>query len=472
MRVLFLYLDTNSSVGPRIAPGVAFLSGYLKRNNIETDLCYINSSADEEYCINTLQNLKTDIIAVSSVTSSFPRAKKLIKRIKEEFPEVFTICGGAHVSLCPEEISLTEGLDAICLGYGEEALLELVQSIEKGKIDYGIKNLYFNANGKIIKNELRVFCDKLDAYFPEDRAIFYKEFDRKGLEDTESQEFIFCRGCPFDCTYCSNHILKTLGKGKYINYPEVETCIDDIKQAMKVRKIKRISFHDDIFTLNKPWFKRFTEQYAKEIGLPFMCNARIGNIDEEDIITLKNANCKRIIFGIESGNYYIRNTVLNKKIGSNSDIIKVYKLVQKHGIATLSQNLVGVPEENFERFYDTVKINAAIMPNSATISVYYPYPGTDLYKKAKNDGLFKNGSNISNQDFVEREESLLELPDFSKQSIEYCAKHFKQMIFGEYVLTRIPLNKYIRKVIYSNHLFQRVFFFSIEAVDKIRGLIH
>ena len=88
MRVLFLYLDTNSSVGPRIAPGVAFLSGYLKRNNIETDLCYINSSADEEYCINTLQNLKTDIVAVSSVTSSFPRAKKLIERIKEEFPDV------------------------------------------------------------------------------------------------------------------------------------------------------------------------------------------------------------------------------------------------------------------------------------------------------------------------------------------------------------------------------------------------
>ncbi len=416
MRVLFLYIDTNSSEPIRICPGVAFLSGYLKQHNVETDLCYFRDMNDERYCLELLRERETAIVAVSSVTSSFIHTRIIIERIKNEFPEIFIICGGVHVSLFPEEISRSKGIDAICLGYGEEALLELARSVESKNINYGIKNLYFNVNGTIIRNELRAFPEELDKYFPEDRDIFYKEFNRKGIDKSLSQfgyeDFIFSRGCPFDCSYCCNHKLRMLGKGRYINYPEVDTCIDDIKQVMGRRSINRVNLHDDVLTLNKTWFSQFCKQYSKEIGLPFMCNLRIGRFTEEDVKMLKQANCRSVIIGIESGNEYIRNNVLNKNIGTNHDIINAFGLFHKYGISTASQNMIGIPGENFEKFYDTVRINAQILPNTAAINVYYPYPQTNLYKKAKEDGLLKDERQLYDLDFIERKDSVLSIPGF------------------------------------------------------------
>ncbi|MCX5782774.1 MAG: radical SAM protein [Elusimicrobia bacterium] len=468
MRVLFVYLDTSSSEPIRIAPGITFLSGYLKRNNVETDLCYYRSQEDEEYCLNLLRDKKTEIVAVSSVTSVFGNAKVLIQKIKKEFPEIFVVCGGAHVSLFPEALTSTPGIDAICVGYGEEALLELVRSIEDNKLDYKIRNIYFKVSNSIIKNELRPFPENLDKYFPEDRSIFYKEFKRKRFFNSDYEEFIFCRGCPYNCSFCSNHGLKLLGSGKYINYPKVETCINSIQQAMKLRSFRIVNLHDDILMLNKTWFRQFVEQYKKNIGLPFVCNARVGTISEADIKMLKDANCERIIIGIESGNEYIRNNILNKKIGANSEIIGVFKLAHKYGIATSSQNMIGFPQENFLKFYDTVKINSQILPNSPSMSVYYPYPGTDLYKIAKEEGMLKDENHLNSPSIIERKESVLTIPGFAKKDIEFYANNFKQMLLCEYLFNHCLFGDYLRKIMYANYFLQKLIYGILRMMLVVR----
>lgn len=471
MNTLFVYADTNSSGQSRISLGIAFLSGYLKRNGFKTGLCYYRNEEDAAHCLKVIGERHIDLVAVSSVTSSFPSAKELIRKIKLAHPGVFIVCGGTHVSAFPEELAAAEGLDAVCVGYGEEALLELAVSLRNGAPDRSIRNLHFKAGNSIIKNALRPFPASIDKYFPEDRGIFYEELKRKGLTSLLApgayEEFIFCRGCPYDCSFCANHILKTLGSGRRLIYPEVATCINAILEARRIREFDGVNFHDDILTLNKPWFMDFARAYSKQVGLPFKCNTRIGTFDEEIVKTLKDAGCEAAIIGIESGSEKVRNTVLDKTIGSNDDIAMGFELFHKHGIRTHSQNMIGLPEETFESFYDTVKINARILPNTATISVFYPYPGTRLHDRATASGLLAAGPLPGGGRLVEREYSVLKLPGFPKNRVEFYARNFKYMVRIESLAAGSPAVSRIRTFFYGSFLAQRAAFACLRMLDKI-----
>jgi radical SAM superfamily enzyme YgiQ (UPF0313 family) len=454
MAVLFVYFDIGNTQQQRINFGVAFLSGYLKRHGFQTDVCYYSDKNDENYCYQLLETGHFNTLAISSVTSCFPHAREFASRVKQRFPRTFIICGGPHVSIFPEELKIDSPFDAICLGFGEEPLLELLQSMEHGDIEYSIQNIYFNRGTHIETNPCRPFPADLDRFYPDDRLVFYREFRRKGLRKPFSpstpEDFIFCRGCPFDCTFCSNHILKNLGRGKYVMHPTPKVCIDSIKTALELRKIQRISIHDDILTLNKNWFEEFIDLYNQEIKLPLICNLRIGTFDENNIALLKKAGCSVAILGIESGNEYIRNRILKKNLKTD-DIIKGYRLLHDHGIRTRSQNMVGIPEEDFSKFYDTVRINAEILPNKPSISVYYPYPGTKLYERCVEDKLVKEEHlREVRSDFIERKGTLLNMEYFPREEIEFCAKYFRSMIGLEYIFTKLDLKDAFKRSFYSS----------------------
>ncbi len=208
----------------------------------------------------------------------------------------------------------------------------------------------------------------------------------------------------------------------------------------------------------------FTRAYAKEVGLPFKCNTRIGMFDEDIVKALRDAGCEAAIIGIESGNERMRNTVLNKTIGSNEDIIRGFELFHRYGIRTHSQNMIGLPEETFESFYDTVKINARILPNTATISVFYPYPGTRLHDRAEASGLL--GADPFPGSGIERETSILKLPGFPKSRIEFYARNFKYLVriesltAGSTALTRIGY------CFYSSLPAQRAVFACLRLLDR------
>jgi radical SAM superfamily enzyme YgiQ (UPF0313 family) len=440
MKVLFIYYDTASSEPPRIGFGVAYLSAFLKKHGHYTKLCYFRSNEDVMYTLSTIKKWEPDIIAHSSTSSSFYSVGTVAKKIRDSFPGLFQICGGNHVSLCPDELVRLPEFDAICIGYGEYPLLELVEAIQEGRDYRKIENLFIRHGGEIIKNPQRQFPTDLDSFMPCDREMFIEELKRfsipvpfNGIFGYNMQEFIFCRGCPFDCSFCCNHILKTLGHGKYINFPSVSKCIEELEQVKRDMKMTGVAIHDDIFTLKKSWFREFAEEYRKRISLPYVCNLRVNCFNEDDVKYLKNSGCVIAILGIESGNEYIRNEIMRKGI-KQEDIIKAYDLLHKYGIKTHSQNLIGVPCETPELFLDTIRINARIMPNHASLSIFYPYRGTVLYDRCKNENLFVNSGN--DKQFQERRDTKLKLPDFPRKYILFYIKNFSTLIKYEHCINK------------------------------------
>ena len=238
--------------------------------------------------------------------------------------------------------------------------------------------------GGVIKiNQTRPLIEDLDILPFPDREIF----DRNDFcKERQSQlQLIASRGCPYNCSYCSNHAIKTVypNKNKYVRFRSVDNLIRE-ESELKARypEIKHYAFEDDILYLNKEWYQEFSEKHRKYVGLPFHSNLHPVLINEDSLYYLKRAGCTKIQIGLESGNDGIRKNILNRHM-SNEEFVKSVNLAKKMGFQIFTFNLIGIPDEKPSDILDTIKLNAMIEQDSTQVSILYPFPKTGIYNYAK-----------------------------------------------------------------------------------------
>ena len=335
-------------------------------------------------------NENPGLIGFSSTSHAFPIVKRLAGWLKEENLAAPVICGGIHATICPDETIHTEGIDMVCRGEGEEALLELCNALDKGRDSKNILNIWCKDKEKIHKNPLRPPCQDLSTLPFPDRNIFqYKDLFHERLGEAS---VMVSRGCPYQCSYCCNHVLRRIydQKTKPVSFRSPDNAICEIKQILKEFSfIKAIHFDDDILFLNKKWGADFMLKYKTEIGLPFRCNMRPNLVDEYKVKLMKEAGCFQVVVGLESGNEYIRNKVLNRNL-SNDQMVNAFQLFKKARLTTKSFNMVGIPCEDVKSILDTIKLNAQVRADEMQVTMFQPYRGTTLYDLCVQKGYLTN----------------------------------------------------------------------------------
>jgi len=398
--------------------GIGYLSAILKQHQHETDLLSL-SSCDRHKIRKKIKLFSPDLIAVSSTSDQVELSRQIISYIKSNF-QVPIVLGGVHATYLPQESIAIEGLLGICLGEGEYPLLELVECLETGKDYRHINNFWFKDGDKIIRNDLRSPVIELDSLPFPDREIF--DTSRINKAWLVGMQFMGSRGCLYSCTNCNYPALRKiykLDRENYIRLRSVDNLLTEIDLVIKRYKSDGyVNFEDDSFTVDKNWLREFSAKYSKNIRYPFFCNARADQVDEESITLLKEANCRLIRIGIESGDEYIRNVILKKGI-TNDDIIKAFRLAKKHGIKTLSFNMLGLPFETEESIKKTIRLNKKIQPDFISISYFRPYPGTDLYDLCKEKNLI---SRRKASHWLE--DTILDQPTISKNKVRYYMRVF------------------------------------------------
>ena len=392
--------------------GIGYLSAVMKKAGHRVSLIHVTHPPEQLEFMRTLgEILSSDdsaLIAFSSTTNMFGYVKLWSSWIKSQYRKNLTIAGGVHPTLNPDETIAVDGVDIVCIGEGEEPLLELADALQNGRDITSIRNLWIKTKENIHKNPTRPFIKNLDAIPFPDRGLFdYENLDR---EREGIGVFMASRGCPYDCFYCCNHAIKkcTEGASGYVRFRSVDNVISEIKQALADYPfIKLLHFDDDILPINKKWFKDFSDKYAKEISLPFECNIRPNLVDEITIELLKNAGCKTLRLGLESGNAFIRNKILNRGL-SEETLVKAATLCKEAGIRLYTFNMVGLPFEDMPARLDTVKLNARINSDEEQISIFYPYEKTRLFDICLEQKLIRdNETAVPVKDtalFFEREE--------------------------------------------------------------------
>jgi len=379
MRVLFL--------SPYLAQeplGVMYLSGALKRAGHETKMIFLPDKEFEE----KLREYDPGVVCYSFTTGAHLMIQGLNHQVKQICPDVVSLCGGAHVTVVPDFVE-EDGIDAICRGEGEDAVVEFVDRLEAGDDLTDVPNIWFKDQaGTIHRNEPRPLATDIEVFGWCDRSVVYDAADI--YRNSERKVIKTDRGCPMNCSFCFHHSWKKKVYGvknnEYVRRRSVDHVIQEALQIKANYPLTFVHFLDDIFNINNKWLEEFAERWPKEVGLPFDAILMANMVTEKHIELLKKAGCIYARIAFEAANDYMRNAIM-KKNTTRAQLVRAAGFIKKHGIRLGSLNMIGGPGSTVEDDIDTIKLNAECRVDHPLASLLQPYPLTDVNDMTAEMGL-------------------------------------------------------------------------------------
>ncbi len=380
-RLRILFVEQEISYEPQ---GIMSMSAVLKQAG--HDVALTVSSMEDPVAF--AADYQPDVAAYSVMTGSQRAYFDLNLRIRDAVTPlrersgrkpVVSVFGGPHPTFFPEMIS-EPGVDGLCIGEGEGAMLDLANALaaRNGTYRTDIPNWWFNVDGEVIKNLPRPLIHELSALPHPDRALIYDKIPHLG--QSKIKHFISSRGCPYACTYCFNHAYYQLYKReKRGQQRSVDDVIAEIKAVRARWPLEQAIFIDDLFVIYNDWLEEFAEKWPKEVGLPFFANVRANLIvkDPYKVELLKRAGCGTVSMGIEAANDRVRVELLKRRM-TREEIIEAGRLVRAAGIHITATNILGLPTTTLEDDLDTMRLNAQAQMSCAHAFLFQPYPGTEL----------------------------------------------------------------------------------------------
>lgn len=387
----FVDFPEPSSLGLLYIAAVLERAGYeVSVNNIH-DYEWKNIENTPQRYIEKLVDKSTDLIGFTCLTPQFPKYKFLARQIKEKFPEIPIVVGGVHPTALPYGVLRENETDFIVIGEGEETMLEFCERLNEGRSLQDCRGIgYKQNNGELIINPPRPLIQNLDSLpFPARHLIPYDKYitgsSIRGYWSNRGASTMVSRGCPFNCIYCSSHLMF----GRKVRYRSPQNVILEIKQLKDEYKIDSLWFMDDTFTVNKKYVTEFCDLLREEgIDIKWSCQSRVDTVvDKELLHKMKKAGCVQIELGVESGSDKVLKAL--KKGFTVSQVVLAFKLIKEAGIRPLATFMLGNPSEDYSDIRRTRDLVKQIKPAYAQFFITTPYPGTELYSMAIENGWLK-----------------------------------------------------------------------------------
>lgn len=388
------------------ALGVKYLANALEKEGFKTHVVFFKefnsihpskaSKTEIDLLTQLIKEISPSYIGLSVMSSLY---LETVLMVNEEVKKVCTIpiiWGGVYPTLFPDRAM--EHADFVIRGEGEEALVDLLNTLEKQEAIFDISNLvYKNNEGKIVINDVRLLCSNLDQLgYPHVGGVNNYLIDNERLITGDPQEngFIYemtaSRGCPFACSYCSSINLKRIyaNKGRYVRFRSVDSVINELKEAKeKMKKIKAVHFWDEIFSDDPEWIEEFKERYKAEVKLPFKIWGHPLKINKRIIEGLVEAGLYQTVVGIQSGSMRVRKEIFHRT-ETQEDIIEASKVLSNCGVPKIIYDfMLQHPFETIDDLQETFKLCLKLaMPFELQIHGLNFLPGTDIVEKAISEG--------------------------------------------------------------------------------------
>jgi len=347
----------------------------------------------EDAIIDIISDYKPDLIGFGVYGYTIDIAKKISKAVKKAYSDIPIIYGGIEVTLHPEKYINKSYVDMICVGEGEQALLEICNRIERSDRNFsGIDNIWIKENGEVKKALFGQFMNMDDLvgydWEPYESYQHYSPFNGK-LKKMAMVEF--SRGCPYSCTYCESTTLKNLhadaGIKKYTRHKSPEKFVEECESLVKKYGVEMFYFCDGTFLIMPDKVLRILVPLFKEkVNRPFFCLTTVPSITEERAQLLKDMGCVQVNMGVEAGDQKYREDVLGRPNMTNERIVDAFRIMRSAGITTSSYNMIGMPWQNRKDVFETIELNRMAKPDFINVSIFIPFDGTILLKRLIEEG--------------------------------------------------------------------------------------
>jgi len=340
-----------------------------------------------------------DLIAVSCMFSNeWIYVKTIIRTLAAAFPNVPLIVGGEHPTAEPERVLRTVPEIAVCgLGEGEETIVELADHFCNSLNTVPLEQIngvaYLDASGTFVKTAPRSRMRNLDEIAPPAwEELPVRKYHDNGLllgggYRQRSMPVIASRGCPYQCTFCTNPLMWE--PRWYARSPQA--VVDEIKEYIERYGVHHIDFCDLTAIVNKKWTIDFCTLLAKEnlgITLAIPVGTRSEALTEEVLRALKSAGITRIQYAPESGSVATLTRI--KKAVSLEKMIESMRTSVRLDLITKATMIFGFPDQNLGEVWESIKFIvklAVIGVHDLPCFHFVPHPGSELYAQLNENGV-------------------------------------------------------------------------------------
>jgi radical SAM superfamily enzyme YgiQ (UPF0313 family) len=364
--------------------GLGYLAAVLEKNHYNVDVidCQVLKVSLEDFRRELIKR-RPDILGVTSTTLTYKTALKLVKIAKEVCPNCITVAGGPHVTFwddkaleeCPE-------LDVVVRREGEYTLLELVQRVDVGADYSDVAGTTCRKDGKIVRNPDRPYIEDLDSLpFPA-RHLWPMERFR------EYEDVLYLattRGCVYWCEFCSTVRMH----GRKYRMRSIQNVVDELEYLHKTFNVRKFTFCDDAFTVDQQRTEGLCNEILKRgLKIEWNCGTRVDMLTRELLVTMKDAGCVSVWFGVESGSQQVLDAM---KKGITPELtMKVLGWVRELCMKPVPNVILGFPGETKESAWKTIKFIEKVAPDDLGFyNIATPFPGTPMYDTVKEKGWLK-----------------------------------------------------------------------------------
>ena len=416
-RVLLVMVGGRQMGRNDVSPplGLMYLSAALKQARPATLTQIHNMKLDNTSCVELAKLAKDfapDLIGLSVLSASSNVLPKAVFALKDTLPDIPIVLGGPHASAVGVQAFDAAPIDFLVQGEGEEALIQLIESLEDGApklrdpfefqasdedpmfpVLKDVEGLCFPSGGDLVKKPYARKIENVEALpFPDWDAIDFSEYAKNQsmapMGYRRYANLMTSRGCPFRCIYCHDH----LGKSFRARSPVL--VVDEIEILYRKYNIKHFEIIDDIFNFNKKRTIEICNEIKRrklKIRIAFPNGLRGDLLDKEVIDALAEAGTHFISFAVETATPRLQKLV--RKHNRLEILKKNIDYAVSKNIFSYGFFMLGFPTETREEMAATIEFACTSKLNAASFFIVTPFGGTELFHRladqpGKRDVLF------------------------------------------------------------------------------------
>ncbi|MHC4812875.1 MAG: B12-binding domain-containing radical SAM protein [Planctomycetota bacterium] len=421
---LYLNVKAMTALRPSLPLGLAYIAATLREAGHEVSVLDAVGEAPDQ----VTQGARRQLFALGLTTPqivdrldpeagafgltnmwsfSWPLVRELIHAIKTRYPDKPLVCGGEHFTGLPEFSMEQAPLDFIVLSEGEETALALFGALERSQRGEGqdfsqVQGILYRGPDQKPTRSLKPptrtrDLDKIPwpAWDLFDIQTYTKHGFICGVDAGVTIPILATRGCPYQCTYCSNPGMWTT---KWFAR-DPKDVVNEMERWHKTYGATNFPFQDLTAILKRQWVIDFcNELLAKglKITWQFPSGTRCEVVDDEVANLLARTGGRSMAFAPESGSERTRKLI--KKRMKTESLMNAVRSSVRNGLNISTFMVIGFPHDTREDLKETVRLvrRLAIAGiDDSAVGFFFPIPNTELYYQ-----LLKSGRIDLSDDFL------------------------------------------------------------------------